>query len=117
MISAFYDYCRILAEQKERTMKTICYKLSFPKNNSWNGKWSGEGKLYAKCRTYKNETADKILSKKSYYYNFGDGWVASVSVSEITPKEKKVINKKSLGFYGYGWMIDSIETYGIIKAK
>ena len=96
----------------------ICFKLTMPNNNSWNGKWTGEGNLYA--RTFRfttkamKEKAQKALEGGSYYYNFGDGWGASVAVSEISADERKRINKASKGFCGYDWMIDSIFKHGKI---
>ena len=31
----------------------ISFDLSMPSNNSWNGKWSGEGRLYAKVMSFR----------------------------------------------------------------
>ena len=95
------------------------FTLSLPNNNSWNGKWTGEGNLYAITHNFGNtkkatEKALSILTQKSYYYNFGDGWGASVSVKEIDTTESRKINKLSKGFCGYEWMIDEILTYGRI---
>jgi hypothetical protein len=87
----------------------ICFRLFMPNTNSWNGKWSGANSYYVRCRSYRKELAEKILSHKSYYYNFGDGWGASIAVEAIDAKEKKIRNKKSNGFCLYEWMIDSIE--------
>ena len=88
----------------------IAYELSMPSNNSWNGRWTGESQLYARvhsCRSKK--LAEKILEQESYFYNFGDGWCASVSVKKVDSREAAKIRRKSSGFCGYDWMIDSIQ--------
>ena len=94
----------------------IAFRLSMPGNNAWNGKWSGDGKLYAKIRAYSSERADQIISRCDYGYSFGDGWFASVNVAAVDGAEAKRIEKQSQGFCGYEWMIDSIERYGKITA-
>ena len=103
-------------------MTIISFELSMPNNNSWDGRWSGEGRCYARVknlgRTKKAEAkATKILSEGSYYYNFGDGWGASVSVQKVTAAEAAKIRRKSAGFCGYDWMIDSIMSYREILVK
>lgn len=92
-----------------------------PNNNAWNGKWSGEGNFYAKTQTFMNkkgkENAAKILAGRYYYYNFGDGWAAGITVKEVTSAEATQIRKKSKGFCGYDWMIDSIIKRGQILSN
>lgn len=97
----------------------LCFKLGMPSNNSWNGKWSGEGRDYRVVRKIGTSLIDichgeEIIKNGSYYYNFGDGWSASISVTEIDSREAEKIRKKSNGFCGYDWMIDSIITWGEI---
>ncbi len=112
----------------------LCFKLSMPGNNAWNGKWSGQNKQYLKIvnfgRTKKGITkAQKILNVPAaqrhaiddsgyYSYNFGDGWRAGVSVYHIDdtyPKnEPAKLRRKSDGFCGYDWMVDSIIAHGEI---
>ena len=99
----------------------LSFELSMPNNNSWNGKWSGEGKLYAKVINFGKSQksaikAKGILDKGYFYYNFGDGWGAGVTVKEITSKDATQIRRKSAGFCGYDWMIDSIRENGKIIA-
>lgn len=94
-------------------MKTLIFQLSMPGNNSWNGKWSGEGKCYADRRRVKDSTADK-LSGKYFSYNFGDGWRAGVDIKSVDAKTSRQIMKRSAGFCGYEWMIDSILADGAI---
>lgn len=97
----------------------VVFTLSMPNTNSWNGRWSGEGTLYAVVRNFgrtksSHEKADDVCKKQSYYYNFGDGWGASVKVEKMTIKDANKIKKKSAGFCGYNWMIESIIKHGKI---
>lgn len=83
--------------------------LTMPSNSAWNGKWTGEGKLYARARKgIKAETITKIMQRPRYTYSFGDGWVAAVEVKLMTGAEASKLMKKSEGFCGYDWMIDEI---------
>ncbi len=81
--------------------KRAMFELSMPRNNSWNGKWSGEENTYTIAKTLPASKLDNL--KPRYTYNFGDGWIAAVSVREAKPREKAT-NR----FCGYEWMIDSI---------
>lgn len=89
--------------------KRVIFELSMPSNNSWNGKWSGEDSLYTIAKTMAGAKFEKLKSR--YTYNFGDGWVAAVSVREAKPREKA-----SGRFCGYEWMIDSILKRNAITA-
>lgn len=95
----------------------IKFELSMPNVGSWNGKWSGEENLYAKIINWdkyygtskvSKEKVKKILSIENFYYNFGDGWGVNISVCQIDSKKAAKVKRKSKGFYGYEWMIDSI---------
>jgi hypothetical protein len=93
-----------------------------PRNNAWNGKWTGDTKFYAKVFSFgrsksSKEKAERILKEEYFTYNFGDGWVARIDVFEVDNKEKIKIRKKSNGFCGYNWMIDSIIDNGDIRIK
>ena len=95
----------------------ICFELSMPNRSSWNGRWSGEGTLYAKVVNFANSkagnaTANRILEHKSYYHRWDDGWGASVSVRKVDGKESASIKRRSKGFCGYDWMIDNIRSHG-----
>ncbi len=99
----------------------LVYELSMPRNNAWDNKWSGDGRSYAIVRTISNSQkamtkAQSRADKGAFYYDFGDGWCAKVSVRIVEPKEARKIRAKSLGFCGYDWMVRSIETYGDIYA-
>ena len=88
-----------------------------PGNNAWDGKWSGDGKLFAIVRTLRNQTAEKVLTTPVYGYAFGDGWFASVNVAAVDGTEAARIKKQSQGFCGYDWMVDSIVQHGRIIAS
>lgn len=99
----------------------LCFELGMPNRNSWNGRWSGEDNLYAKVINIgtAKKTLEKykpILDKGYFYYNFGDGWGASVTVKEVDAKEANKIRRKSRGFCGYDWMITSIRHKGYITS-
>lgn len=90
-------------------MKIYAFKLSMPNVGSWNGEWSGKKDLYIQFRKLTNkQITDSGIKEGSHHYNFGDGWSANVSVSEIDSEEKRKLSKRSKGFAGYDWMIDSI---------
>lgn len=88
--------------------KRVLFTLTMPTCNSWNGRWSGEGVPYRKRMELKAETADKILADPYYRYRFSDGWVAGVVVEEITTAKQWKDARKTAGFAGYDWMINSI---------
>lgn len=92
----------------------IVFYLSMPGKGSWNGKWSGEGRLYA--RVSYERAVPRILWGKSYFYRWDDGWEACVSVEKVPASEARKIKKASVGFCGYDWMIRSIMKYGRIIA-
>ncbi len=100
----------------------LAFILSMPRKASWNGKWSGEGKCYAIVRKVgrskqAKDKAAKLAAEKSFYYDFGDGWGASVAVREVDDNEARHLRRQTLGFYGYDWMVDSILEKGRIASK
>ena len=93
-----------------------------PNNNAWNGKWTGADNFYVRVenfgRTKKaNNRAQELIDAGSFYYNFGDGWGASVAIKEVDSTQARKLRKKSMGFCGYDWMIDSIKLYGDIRTS
>ncbi len=98
-------------------MKRIEFVLTMPGVASWNGKWSGEGKHYAIVRTLAEKITARLNldanGRASWSYNFGDGWCASVSARAL-PKGERA--KKSAGFCGYDWMVESILRHGHIMS-
>lgn len=98
----------------------LAFKLSMPGRNSWNGGWSGDGRFYAKVVNIGRirEAISKgksICDRGSYGYRWDDGWVANITVSEVTPEEARRIRKQSKGFCGYDWMVRNILLYGETK--
>lgn len=93
----------------------VAFYLSFPSVGSWNGKWTGEGRLYA--RVFRNSEVPKEYIGKSYSYRWDDGWEACIDVVQVNSKEVNRIRKKSAGFYGYDWMIESIIRFGEIRKQ
>lgn len=83
----------------------LAFKLSMPGCNSWNGKWSGEGTTYAIVKSYRKDMSEFL---GSYYYCWNDGWTACVDVVELDRSGAAKLRKKSKGFCGYDWMVDSI---------
>ena len=93
----------------------LSFELSMPGANSWNGKWSGEGKLFAKVYNLgKSQKAEKlaneILKHKRFMYHWDDGWSAAVTVKKVNAVQARKIRSKSRGFCGYDWMVDSIKS-------
>lgn len=90
----------------------LVFELTIPGIGSWNGKWSGEGKYYAIVRTgirSKERVARaKQITGRSFYYRWDDGWAANVHVREIDAREARQCRRKSQGFVGYDWMVNSI---------
>ena len=96
----------------------FAFILTMPNNNAWNGRWSGEGKVYAKVKTFTTrEFKEQLLQRVgNHYHNFGDGWGANVEVKVVSLEEKRKLIKQSQGFCGYEWMINSIIDHGEIRA-
>lgn len=92
-------------------MKYISFTLNMPNRGSWNGKWSGDDVGFCNVVRFpevQKETFNRIIKGHYYYYNFGDGWGASITSKEVDSKEAAKIQKSKNGFCGYEWMIDSI---------
>lgn len=100
---------------------TLLFTLSMPGNNSWNGRWSGQGKAYTVTRKFSGKKgaakAQAILDKGYYGYSFGDGWRAGIEVKCVGAAEIRAARKASRGFCGYDWMVDSILSHGAIYAS
>ena len=98
----------------------LSFELKMPNVGSWNGQWTGHGSKYYRHRNVSKHEAEKILAGKesnSWYYNFGDGWGASVSVEKVLAGEKNKRERISKGFGGYDWMIDEILKHGRILER
>ena len=94
----------------------LAFTLSMPGCQSWNGKWSGEGRKYAITHTFTKKedikNAVKILNERSFHYRWDDGWVARIDVHEVDSKQKRKLSNESLGFCNYDWMVRTIIQYG-----
>ena len=95
--------------------KRVEFRLTMPSCGSWNGQWSQEKSLHTKICQIKEDKIEKlgIVNGTSWYYNFGDGWGASISARVMEKGERA---KKSAGFCGYDWMIDSIIEHNKIRS-
>lgn len=98
----------------------LAFILTMPGCPSWNGRWSGEGSLYARVQNFTTKKqiakAEELKQKGYFSYGWSDGWRAGIQVKEVDAVEARKINKKSQGFCGYDWMIASILKYGTIYA-
>ena len=89
----------------------MSFELSMPGINTWNGKWTGEGKKYVRVQ---NVMKKDNVKPGDYGYNFGDGWYASVTVKQVDSKTASKLRRASAGFCGYDWMISEIKQHGRI---
>jgi hypothetical protein len=97
----------------------LAFTLSMPGVGSWNGRWSGEERVYVKLVPVRaglkaRAHADLLLKEGHWRYDFGDGWAAGVSVREVDGPEARQLRCRSAGFCGYDWMVDEIMEHGRI---
>lgn len=92
----------------------LAFILTMPGNNAWDGKWSGDGELHAVVQSVPDEAAVRVLQKRTYGYDFGDGWYAQIEVRKVDADEAAKLRAESKGFHGYQWMIPPIIDYGKI---
>lgn len=95
-------------------MSLVAFTLGMPGKASWDGRWSGEGNLYVVVRRIK-AIPDGLLGCHSYAWS--DGWCASVATRIVDGKEAAKLRKRSAGFCGYDWMVDSLLRDGRILAS
>jgi len=101
----------------------VSFELTMPGVNSWNGRWSGEGRKYYIIknlteRFVKNNEHLKFLNESgrdSFYYRWSDGWAANVDVERIDGVQARKRRKMSAGFCDYDWMVTSIIQKGRIE--
>ena len=98
-------------------MMLVMFRLSMPNNNSWSGKWTGENNFYAIVKNLSKATINRIMGTGYYRYSFGDGWTAGILVSEISPQNARKVRRKSRGFCGYDWMVQSIIEHNKIISR
>lgn len=103
--------------QNSKHDELLSFTLSMPNNNSWNEKWTGEGKPYVIVRSVDSERAKELTAKGYYYYDFGDGWGAGVTVESVTASQATSLRNKSAGFCGYDWMVSELVKWGKIYGR
>lgn len=91
----------------------IAFTLSMPSAPSWNGRWSGDGDLYVIIRSVRKPDP-KVLG--SHSYRWSDGWCARVEARQVDSREAHKLRRKSKGFCGYNWMVESILRFGQIQS-
>ena len=100
---------------------TLVFELSMPNVGSWNGNWTGANDCHVIIQKFGSSKkgiakAQELIDNSPYYYNFGDGWGASISVRCVSGPEIKSLKKANRGFCGYEWMVRSIKENGAILA-
>ncbi len=99
----------------------IAFTLTMPGVASWNGRWTGEGRLYCIVKNFrgkKQEERAKELLKKAYWsHSWDDGWRASIEAKQVDAKEAARLRRKSNGFCGYDWMVNRIIDHGSTEEK
>ena len=94
----------------------LCFTLTMPNTPSANGKWSGDGELFAKVVAFVSakdkERAAEIIKNAPYFHKWSDGWGANVGVREVSNAEAAKLKQKSKGFWGYDWMVTNIIDHG-----
>ena len=106
------ENCDFEDADEDKNKDMIVFLLTMPGVGSWNGKWTGEGRLY--CRTMPEKSVPKELVGHSYEYAWDDGWRACVSVEKMPAAEARKMKQTSVGFCGYDWMIQSLLKRGYI---
>ena len=95
----------------------IVFKLTMPRNNSWNGKWSGADDVHIITLPDRWVPNDRIGN--SYYYDFGDGWCACIDVIKMNANssEYRKMTRNNRGFSRYNLKLESIISNNEIKLK
>lgn len=101
-------------------MRYIEFTIRMPNINTWNNRWSGENDDHFLVRRVPEKEFTKGLIG-SWYYDFGDGWGASVTSHLVSGDELRrcdqKLSKKRNNFLGYEWMVDEIFKYGRIRTR
>jgi hypothetical protein len=104
-------------EIRPRGSMHFAFTLSMPSTGGAS-RWSGEERVYVRVKSFTQRSWKETLAKLVGYhsYAFGDGWRAAVTVRVVDADEKKKLLKKSAGFCGYDWMINSLIDHGEIRS-
>lgn len=85
----------------------VAFILNMPNPPSWNGKWSGEGQIYAVVKSVRGVKAEakmqKIVDQRSFSYHWDDGWGARIDVKSVDAAEARRLRKSSVGFHPAIW--------------
>ena len=95
----------------------LLFELTMPGVGSWNGKWSGDSDYYAVTRNVPSSAVPRGVIDGRHRYRWDDGWCASVRVSIVSSAEATKARRKSDGFCGYDWMVDSLLSHGKITTE
>ena len=63
-------------------------ELKMPRNNAWNGKWTGKDNKYTILFSTSKNMCKYI---GNYRYDFGDGWIANVEIRKAEDRKMKLI--------------------------
>ena len=88
----------------------VAFVLDMPGVGSWNGKFTGSDRIYARERDVPPETRRTLLINSPFFYRWNDGWEARIVCKSV--KDARGELNKSAGFMGYDWMIDSLIATG-----
>lgn len=98
------------------------FTLSMPGVGSWDGKWSRSGDCHVIVRALSAEQAARAFNRTGeadgyHHYSWPDGWAAGVTVRAVDRNEARRLRRKTDGFCGYGWMVQSIVECGEIHPR
>ena len=93
----------------------IVFELTMSDTGSWNGKWSQAG--YSHYASRRDSEVPKEVIGREFSYRWPDGWCACISVKKVSRMFERELMRKSVGFCGYEWMIDSIINHGKIQRE
>jgi hypothetical protein len=96
----------------------LAFMLTMPGRNTWNGRWSGDGEVFCIVRNLGQSKAARVKGGRligDHGYAWDDGWRARVRVFEVDSAMARRLRAKSKGFWGYGWMVDSLLKHGDIR--
>jgi len=97
-------------------MNRVEFRLTMPGKNSWNGKWTGEDKIYVIYKTLTKKKVEQLgltTTSKSFCYSWDDGWRADVRTRILEKGEKKKNKRNKIRLK---WIVLSIN-YEIISIK
>lgn len=98
----------------------LCFELTMPHTNSWDNKWSGADSGHYIFKTSQAVSWKKKcqeLDGKEWYYNWPDGWGATITANIVTAGEAAKLRKRNTGFCGYDWMVKDILAFGEIHER